>query len=78
MHNMILKDQKFELSEVSEMFIPPTPNLQQSWIERVEVQRRQQKDLRDKRIHAKLQRCLIEHVWQQRQWEQFQQQNANN
>ena len=76
---MILKDQNFALSEVAEMYIPPTPHMQnQSWIDRCATQRRKQKELQDKRTHGKLQRCLIEHVWQLRQWEQFQQQNANN
>ncbi|GJU48040.1 ALP1-like protein isoform X1 [Tanacetum coccineum] len=65
LHNMILKNQKFALSNIGDTYIFPRANLAWSWIERCEVQRKQAKELRDKQTHAKLQRNLIEHVWQQ-------------
>ena len=65
MHNMILKDQQYAISEAAEMYIPPHPHMQKSWVERCAVHRRQNKELRDKNIHRRLQRCFIEHVWQQ-------------
>ena len=74
---MILKDKKFAISEAAEMYIPPTLNMQNTWVERCATQRRKTKELHDKRTHARLQRCLIEHVWQQQQWEEIQR-NRNN
>ena len=77
MHNMILKDQHFHIADAAELYIPPTPNIQQSWVERCATQRRKTKELHDKRTHSRLQLCLIEHVWQQQQWEEFQRNNNN-
>ncbi|GJV95993.1 RNA-directed DNA polymerase, eukaryota [Tanacetum coccineum] len=65
LHNMILNNQKFALSDIGDTYICPRDNLARSWIERCEVQRKQAKELRDKQTHAKLQQNLIEHVWQQ-------------
>ncbi|GKB96603.1 ALP1-like protein isoform X1 [Tanacetum coccineum] len=65
LHNMILKNQKFALSDIGDTYICPRANLARSWIERCEVQRKQAKEIRDKQTHARLQRNLIEHVWQQ-------------
>ncbi|GKA16699.1 ALP1-like protein isoform X1 [Tanacetum coccineum] len=65
LHNMILKNQKFALSDIGDTYICPRANLARTWIERCEAQRKQAKELRDKQTHAKLQRNLIEHVWQQ-------------
>nr|GEV52848.1 hypothetical protein [Tanacetum cinerariifolium] len=63
LHNMILKDQKFSLSELDQRnYIWPQPNILRSWVERCEVQRRKSKELRDKQTHAKLQRNVIEHL----------------
>ncbi|GJR73709.1 ALP1-like protein [Tanacetum coccineum] len=68
LHNMILKDQKFALSEFDQQsYIYPQPNILRSWVERCEVQRRKSKELRDKQTHTKLQRNVIEHLWQQHQ-----------
>nr|GEW29055.1 putative harbinger transposase-derived protein [Tanacetum cinerariifolium] len=45
-----------------------TGNLRErTWIERCEMQRRKAKELRDRHVHASLQRNLIDHVWQQHQ-----------
>ncbi|GKC59675.1 ALP1-like protein isoform X1 [Tanacetum coccineum] len=61
LHNMILKNQKFALSDIGDTYICPRANLARSWIERCEVQRKQEKEIRDKQTHARLQRNLIEH-----------------
>nr|GEZ10183.1 hypothetical protein [Tanacetum cinerariifolium] len=65
LHNMILKNQMFALSDIDDTYICPRANLARTWIKRCEVQRKQAKELRDKQTHARLQRNLIEHVWQQ-------------
>nr|GEW03449.1 protein ALP1-like isoform X1 [Tanacetum cinerariifolium] len=65
LHNMILKNQKFALSDIGDTYICPRANLARTWIERCEVQRKQAQELRDKQTHAWRQRNLIEHVWQQ-------------
>jgi hypothetical protein len=64
LHHMILKDQKFAISKMSEIYICPRINLQRAWVERCKVQRKKSKELCDKHTHAKLQRNVIEHVWQ--------------
>ncbi|GJR31087.1 ALP1-like protein isoform X1 [Tanacetum coccineum] len=70
LHNMILKDQKFALSEFDQQnYICPQANILRTWVERCELQRRKSKELRDKQTHAKLQRNVIEHLWQQHQHE---------
>ncbi|GJY09465.1 ALP1-like protein isoform X1 [Tanacetum coccineum] len=43
LHNMILKDQKFVISEMNDLYISPQPNLQRTWWERCEVQRKKAK-----------------------------------
>lgn len=40
LHNMILKDKKFAISEAAEIYIPPTLNMQQTWVERCSTQRK--------------------------------------
>nr|GEX21466.1 hypothetical protein [Tanacetum cinerariifolium] len=66
LHNMILKDQKFALSEFDQQnYICPQANILWTWVERCEFQRKKSKELRDKQTHAKLQRNVIEHLWQQ-------------
>ncbi|GJZ80880.1 ALP1-like protein isoform X1 [Tanacetum coccineum] len=73
LHNMILKDQKFALSEFEQQsYICPQPNILRTWIERCEVQRRKSKEPCDKQTHAKFQRNVIEHLWQQHQQHQQQ------
>ncbi|GJY44692.1 ALP1-like protein isoform X1 [Tanacetum coccineum] len=70
LHNMILKDQKFALTEYDQQnYICPQSNILRTWVERCEVQRTKSKELRDKQTHAKLQRNVIEHLWQQHQQE---------
>ncbi|GJZ04611.1 ALP1-like protein isoform X1 [Tanacetum coccineum] len=73
LHNMILKDQKFASSKFDQQnYICPQPNILRSWVERCEVQRRKSKELRDKQTHAKLQRYVIEYLWQHLQQHQQQ------
>ncbi|GJW83348.1 ALP1-like protein isoform X1 [Tanacetum coccineum] len=56
------------LSELDQRnYICPQSNILRSWVERCEVQRRKSKGLRDKQTHTKLQRNVIEHLWQQHQ-----------
>nr|GEU61823.1 protein ALP1-like [Tanacetum cinerariifolium]GEY20291.1 protein ALP1-like [Tanacetum cinerariifolium] len=44
LHNMILKNKKFALSDIGDTYICPRANLARSWIERCEVQRKQEKN----------------------------------
>ncbi|GKA60838.1 ALP1-like protein isoform X1 [Tanacetum coccineum] len=66
-HNMILEDQKMAFNDWNEMNSNPSRNMQRTWIERCEVQRRKAKEIRDKEVHLRLQRNLMEHIWQQRE-----------
>ncbi|GKD59483.1 ALP1-like protein isoform X1 [Tanacetum coccineum] len=61
LHNMILKDQKYAISEFNEMYVSPHANIQRTWIERCEVQRRKAKELRDRDHHESLQENIREH-----------------
>ncbi|GJT38388.1 ALP1-like protein isoform X1 [Tanacetum coccineum] len=70
LHNMILEDQKYALTEFDEeSYICPQPNILRTWVERCDIRRKKDKELRDKNTHAKLQRNIIEHLWQQHQQE---------
>ena len=70
LHNMILKDQKFAISKINDIYVCPRANIQRTWIERCDIQRKNAKELRDKARHARLQRNIIEHVWQLYQQQQ--------
>ena len=70
LHNRILKDQKFAISEFNDLYNSLQPNIQHTWTERCEVQRRKAKEPRDKQTHASLQRNLIEHIWKRHQQHQ--------
>ncbi|GJY36165.1 ALP1-like protein [Tanacetum coccineum] len=63
LHNMILKNQRYAISEASEIYICPHQNILRTWIERCAIRQRKAKELRDKQTHSRLQRSLIEHVW---------------
>ena len=63
LHNMILKNQRYSISEAAEIYISPQNHLLRTWLERCVVRRRKQKELRDRDTHTRLQRSLIEHVW---------------
>ncbi|GJS16022.1 ALP1-like protein isoform X1 [Tanacetum coccineum] len=66
-HNMILEDQKMAFSDWNEMHANLSRNMQRTWIERCDVQRQKAKEIRDKEVHLRLQRNLMEHIWQQRE-----------
>ena len=64
---MILKDQNYALSEYKAMFRNPARNMQDRWIDRCDVRRRRNKELRDKDVHLNLQHHLMEHIWRERE-----------
>ncbi|GKE35341.1 ALP1-like protein isoform X1, partial [Tanacetum coccineum] len=66
MHNMILEDQKMVFDDWNDMYANPTRNMQRNWIERCDVQHRKAKEIRDREVHLRLQRNLMEHIWQNR------------
>ncbi|GJZ13382.1 ALP1-like protein isoform X1 [Tanacetum coccineum] len=65
MHNMILKDQKMAVFDWNDVYANPSRNMQRTWIERCETQRRKNKEIRDREMHLSLQRNLMEHIWQE-------------
>ncbi|GKE78122.1 ALP1-like protein isoform X1 [Tanacetum coccineum] len=65
MHNMILKDQKMRVFDWNDNYANPSRNMQRTWVERCETQRRKNKEIRDRETHQSLQRNLMEHIWQQ-------------
>ncbi|GJV18419.1 ALP1-like protein isoform X1 [Tanacetum coccineum] len=65
LHNMILKDQKMAVFDWNEVYANPSRNMQRTWIERCETQRRKNKELRDRDTHLSLQQNLMEHIWQE-------------
>ncbi|GJR64070.1 hypothetical protein Tco_0010135 [Tanacetum coccineum] len=67
MHNMILEVQKMAFDDWNDMYANPSRNMQRTWIERCDVQRRKVKEIRDKEVHLRLQRNLKEHIWQNRE-----------
>ncbi|GJR10635.1 ALP1-like protein isoform X1 [Tanacetum coccineum] len=65
LHNMILEDQNFDISEYWHMYASPESNIQRTWVERCERQRRRNKELRDRRVHEDLRHDIVEHLWNQ-------------
>nr|GEV41568.1 hypothetical protein [Tanacetum cinerariifolium] len=65
MHNMVLKDQKIMVFDWNDVYANPSGNMQHTWIERCDTQRRKNKELRDREMHVSLQQNLMEHIWQQ-------------
>ncbi|GJX41386.1 ALP1-like protein isoform X1 [Tanacetum coccineum] len=65
MHNMILKDQKMAVFDWNDVYANPSRNMQRTWVERCETQRRKNKEIRDREMHFSLQRNLMEHIWQE-------------
>nr|GEW76569.1 hypothetical protein [Tanacetum cinerariifolium] len=51
LRNMILKDQKMAVFDWNEVYANPTRNMQRTWIERCETQRRKNKETRDRDTH---------------------------
>ncbi|GJS65000.1 ALP1-like protein isoform X1 [Tanacetum coccineum] len=69
LHNMILKDQKMAVFDWNEVYANPSRNMQRTWIERCETQRRKNKEMRDRDTHLSLQLNLMEHIWQEAEHE---------
>ncbi|GJZ59415.1 nucleotide-binding alpha-beta plait domain-containing protein [Tanacetum coccineum] len=69
LHNMILKDQKMAVFDWNEVYANPSRNMQRTWIERCETQRRKNKEMRDRDTHLSLQQNLMEHIWQEAEHE---------
>ncbi|GJY34328.1 putative nuclease HARBI1 [Tanacetum coccineum] len=65
LHNMILKDQKMAVFDWNEVYANPSRNMQRTWIEMCETQRRKNKEMRDRDTHLSLQQNLMEHIWQE-------------
>ncbi|GJX45784.1 ALP1-like protein isoform X1 [Tanacetum coccineum] len=63
LHNMILDDQDFDISEYTDMYVSPESNIQRTWVERCERLRRKNKELRDRRVHDNLRHDIVEHLW---------------
>ncbi|GJW50271.1 ALP1-like protein isoform X1 [Tanacetum coccineum] len=63
LHNMILEDQKFDISEYWHMYVPPESNIQSTWVERCERQQRGNKEFRDRRVHKDLRQDIVEYLW---------------
>ncbi|GJV41279.1 ALP1-like protein isoform X1 [Tanacetum coccineum] len=65
MHNMILEDQQMAATDWNDVHANPSRNVQRTWVERCEVQRRKAKELRDRETHISLQQNLMEHIWRE-------------
>nr|GEU36673.1 hypothetical protein [Tanacetum cinerariifolium] len=59
----VLQDQIFDISEYWHMYTSSESNIQPTWVERFERQRRRNKELRDMRVHEDLQHDIVEHLW---------------
>ncbi|GKB02886.1 ALP1-like protein isoform X1 [Tanacetum coccineum] len=63
LHNMILEDQKFDISEYWSMYASPESNIQRTWVERCERQRMKNKELRNRRVHEDIRQDIMDHLW---------------
>nr|GEW33591.1 hypothetical protein [Tanacetum cinerariifolium] len=61
--NMILEDQKFDISEYWSMYASPEGNIRCTWVERYERQRMKNKELRDRRAYEDLRQDIMDHLW---------------
>ncbi|GKC54194.1 28 kDa ribonucleoprotein, chloroplastic [Tanacetum coccineum] len=68
LHNMILQDLKFDVSEYADMYVSPESNIQHTWVERCERLRRKHKELWDKKVHDDLRHDIVEHLWNLNHW----------
>nr|GEV95299.1 hypothetical protein [Tanacetum cinerariifolium] len=59
-HNMILKDQKMAVFDWNEVYANPARNMQRTWIERCEIQRRKNKKMRDRDAHVYMLRLVLD------------------
>ncbi|GJW19886.1 ALP1-like protein isoform X1 [Tanacetum coccineum] len=58
------QNQKMAFDDWNDMYANTARNMQRNWIERCDVQRHKAKEIRDKEVHLRLQRNLMEHIWQ--------------
>ncbi|GJR00949.1 putative nuclease HARBI1, partial [Tanacetum coccineum] len=58
-------DQKMAFFDWNDVYANPLRNMQRTWVERCETQRRKNKEIRDREMHLSLQRNLMEHIWQE-------------
>ncbi|GJX96518.1 ALP1-like protein isoform X1 [Tanacetum coccineum] len=63
LHNMILEDQEMAVTDWNDVYANQSRNMQRTWVERCETQRRKAKELRDRETHTSLQHNLMEHIW---------------
>ncbi|GJW61510.1 ALP1-like protein [Tanacetum coccineum] len=59
------QDQKMAVFDWNEVYANPSRNMQRTWVERCETQRRKNKETRDREMHLSFQQNLMEHIWQQ-------------
>nr|GEW41732.1 protein ALP1-like [Tanacetum cinerariifolium] len=57
--------QKMAVFDWNEVYADSARNMQRTWIERCETQRRKNKEMRDRDTHVSLQQNLMEHIWQE-------------
>ncbi|GKC15166.1 ALP1-like protein isoform X1 [Tanacetum coccineum] len=59
------QDQQMAATDWNDVYANPSRNVQRTWVERCEVQRRKAKELRDRETHISLQQNLMEHIWRE-------------
>ncbi|XP_071708070.1 uncharacterized protein [Rutidosis leptorrhynchoides] len=62
MHNMIVEDNGFNISENNWVY-EPVQNMQTTWYDRCEEYKARTKELHDREVHECLRGDLVEHVW---------------
>ncbi|XP_071714395.1 uncharacterized protein [Rutidosis leptorrhynchoides] len=64
LHNMITEDNERNICDLEEDYLRERENMpRRTWTERVELQDRVDREMRDKRAHHVLRNNLIEHIW---------------
>ncbi|GKD31077.1 hypothetical protein Tco_1241855 [Tanacetum coccineum] len=58
-------NQEMAVFDWNDVYANPSRNMQRTWVERCETQRRKNKEMRDREMHLSLQQNLMEHIWQQ-------------
>ncbi|GKB43129.1 ALP1-like protein [Tanacetum coccineum] len=62
---VLQEHQKMAVFDWNDVYANPSRNMQRTWVERCETQRRKNKEIRDREMHLSLQRNLMEHIWQE-------------
>nr|GEU66213.1 uncharacterized protein [Tanacetum cinerariifolium] len=60
-----VEHQKMAVFYWNDVYANPSRNMQRTWVEWCETQRRKNKEIRDREMHLSLQRNLMEHIWQE-------------